>query len=245
MISCFLQGGLGNMMFQIATTYAIALDNNDECFFDFIKHANMQRMQSRPATTYATNIFSKLKQGDLPVKNHFNETSLRYNPISYRENLYLNGYFYSEKYFVKRKKEIVDLFNFDFKHDGDFSNYTSLHIRRGDYVWNQHAHNLQPVEYYIEAMEKCNTEKYVVFSDDIEWCRKMFIGDKFIFVSNEDFNELFLMASCKNNIIANSSFSWWGAWLNKNENKKVFAPKKWVNNGLYTDDIYCEGWIKI
>jgi hypothetical protein len=70
---------------------------------------------------------------------------------------------------------------------------------------------------------------YIVFSDDIDWCKKNlpFLDEKIFIEGNDDFFDLYLMSKCQNNIIANSSFSWWGAWLNKSENKKVMSPKNW------------------
>ena len=85
----------------------------------------------------------------------------------------------------------------------------------------------------------------MVFSDDLDWCKETFLGNRFTFISgNRDYQDLFLMSMCKNNIIANSSFSWWGAWLNTNLNKKVIAPKKWFGPqlSLSSDDIYPNTW---
>jgi 5'(3')-deoxyribonucleotidase len=91
---------------------------------------------------------------------------------------------------------------------------------------------------------------FLIFSDDIEWCKENFpnISDKFIFIEgNKDYEDLYIMSKCKNNIISNSTFSWWGAWLNQNENKKVVAPLKWFGSSINhnTKDLYCDGWIKI
>ena len=97
-------------------------------------------------------------------------------------------------------------------------------------------------------------DKDLVFSDDIKWCKENFIGDKFLFIEEDrDYIELFLMSQCNHNIIANSSFSWWGAWLNKNENKIVVAPSKWFGEnseyikqeGINDKDILPKSWIKI
>ena len=81
-----------------------------------------------------------------------------------------------------------------------------------------------------------------------EWCKKTFVGDKFIFAENDkDYIEMFMMSLCTNNIICNSSFSWWGAWLNTNESKKVIGPKNWFGSMIKhkTDDILPEQWIKL
>ena len=125
----------------------------------------------------------------------------------------------------------------------------SIHIRRGDYLEKEDRHPVCRMEYYqaaIEYIDTFNSPIFIIFSDDIEWCKKHFIGDNYIFIQDEeDYIDLYLMSLCKHNIIANSSFSWWGAWLNKNINKKVIAPQNWfgVNKRLPTQDIYCEEWI--
>jgi len=102
--------------------------------------------------------------------------------------------------------------------------------------------------YYIKAMErlKDKTDVFVVFSDDIEWCKQNFSNA--VFIENEkDYVEVYLMSLCDNHIISNSSFSWWGAWMNKNENKTVIGPQIWFGPGIghRTSDILPDNWIKI
>ena len=102
-------------------------------------------------------------------------------------------------------------------------------------------------QFYDDAMKELpDTEVFVVFSDDISWCKDNFVGEKFVFISGEeDYIDLYLMSLCENNIIANSSFSWWGAWLNNNENKTVICPKIFVGNKLSHLDVsgvYPEDW---
>ena len=89
--------------------------------------------------------------------------------------------------------------------------------------------------------------KFLVFSDDIEWCKQVFDDDFNFIEGEEDYVDLLLMARCKHNIIANSSFSWWGAWLNRNNNKRVIAPKKWFGSvaNLDSKDLLPKGWITL
>lgn len=114
----------------------------------------------------------------------------------------------------------------------------SIHVRRSDYLnpGTKEYHGVLPIEYYEDAAISLYGTRFsgepkvvfLVFSDDIEWCKKEFINPNIYFVEgNEDVIDLFLMAKCNDNIIANSSFSWWGSYLNKNPNKKVVAPKNW------------------
>jgi hypothetical protein len=124
------------------------------------------------------------------------------------------------------------------------SNYTSLHVRRVDYVQKAGFHPPCSIEYYEKALSMIEGN-VLVFSDDLDWCKETFLGDRFTFISgNRDYQDLFLMSMCKNNIIANSTFSWWGAWLNTNLNKKVIAPSEWFGPHLKesSDDIYPNTW---
>ena len=124
-----------------------------------------------------------------------------------------------------------------------------MHIRRTDYTTSNGYHPVQTVEYYKKALEIIGEyDKLFIFSDDIEWCRNNLKFDNMIFIEgNTDIEDLYLISLCKHNIIANSSFSWWGAWLNKNPNKKVIAPSKWFGDmaNLNESDIVPEGWIRI
>jgi hypothetical protein len=171
------------------------------------------------------------------------------------KDIYLDGYFQSENYFKKYSEKIREEFTLnsklltkDFHHilkliNDSKGNSTSVHLRRGDYITNVHAnkhHGVLEDSYYINALElirkMAKDSKLFVFSDDIEWVKKNldFLDKSSIFVSEFKFNsaqEITLMSKCQNNIIANSSFSWWGAWLNQNKEKIVIAPKNWLKNG--------------
>ncbi len=187
---------------------------------------------------------------------YFNQRILKkyytdYDPKFFKKNhKYIEGYFQSEKNFLpianKIRKEFTLKKEFeseDFileKNKIDKIKSVSIHIRRGDYVNDKATNNYFGVyskEYYEKAIvlmnAKIESPIFYFFSDDIEWVKKEF-GEQnnFNYISNgefKDYEELMLMATCANNIIANSSFSWWGAWLNQNPNKIVIAPKKWVN----------------
>ncbi|MCF6276337.1 MAG: alpha-1,2-fucosyltransferase [Candidatus Magasanikbacteria bacterium] len=137
------------------------------------------------------------------------------------------------------------------------SNSISLHVRRGDYVNNQKTakvHNICNLEYYEKAIEKISKKIdspiFFIFSDDIGWVKNnLKIKNSTFFVSDtniEDYEELIIMSKCKHNIIANSTFSWWGAWLNQNKTKIVIAPAKWNNKYQKKyKDLIPPSWIKI
>jgi hypothetical protein len=131
----------------------------------------------------------------------------------------------------------------------------SVHIRRGDYITikkNSAIFHICGLDYYKTAIrfieQKVSNPQYYIFSDDIEWAKKNFIGSEYTYVEgNEPYLDMYLMSLCKHNIIANSTFSWWGAWLNESKDKIVIAPEKWyisdLNNNL-TNFIHRD-WIRI
>ena len=126
-------------------------------------------------------------------------------------------------------------------------NTVSLHVRRTDYVNLQNYHPIAAIQYYKDALDLIEHDKVVVFSDDINWCKKNFKFNNMVFIEgNSNIEDLYLMSMCNNNVIANSSFSWWAAWLNKNEYKKIVAPKVWFGPAAPSDkDIIPDTWIKI
>jgi len=173
----------------------------------------------------------------------YNESKHNYQEIPFTDNMELNGYFQTEKYFINARQEILEKFGTT----KTLINKTSIHIRRGDYLLYPTKHPLPPFEYYTNNI---NTNKeYIIFSDDIPWCKQAFKNYNNIEYSENksELEDLELMMRCKNNIIANSSFSWWGAWLNQNENKIVITPKVWFgpdNSHLNSSDLILENWIK-
>jgi hypothetical protein len=260
MISCFLQGGLGNQLFQIATTVSFALDNDIEPVFNLSTHH--LPLQGNSAIKYKDNLYHNLKLIDVYEYNKFNiytEPKFSYNKIPVhlkQDNYILKGFFQSEKYFVHNRNKIIGLFNPKEILKKQLIKYTSLfdgntcsvHIRRGDYIKFPNEHPVLKIDYYEKAMEEIGMgTKFLIFSDDIVWCKNNLKGDNLIFIDDDDYVSLYLMSLCDNNIIANSSFSWWGAWLNDNQNKKVVAPTKWFGNNkkLDTKDIIPDTWIKI
>jgi hypothetical protein len=258
MISCFLQGGLGNQMFQIAATLSFAWENGVESEFNLNIH-NLP-LQGNKAIIYKDIFFKNLKLTDDNLLNKckiYTEPNFHYDTIPdyvSKENYLLNGYFQSEKYFIKYRDKIVDYFkpNNDIelylkKYDNILEGNTcSIHVRRGDYLRFPNDHPILTIDYYKKSMQLFNDSKFLIFSDDIIWCKENFSGDNICFINDEpDYINLYLMSLCKNNIIANSSFSWWGAWLNKNNNKKIIGPKYWFgsNKNLNTKDLLPNKWI--
>jgi len=185
---------------------------------------------------------------------HFDEKLLHNCP----DNVNLSGYFQSDKYFTHIEQELRSLLTFNntvqLAANTLFpkSQYqtVSIHIRRGDYVNQEQYHPVCSPEYYTEALSQFTDKNYnfIVFSDDMEYCKEVFgESENLLYIDNRDpYIDLCLMSMCDHNIIANSSFSWWGAWLNNNKDKKVIAPKQWFGpaySHYITEDLYCKGWI--
>jgi hypothetical protein len=253
-----LMGGIGNCLFQIATGYSASIRDNKE----FFCNSKIPSNPHNPISTYLDNILRNIKFSDKNIdETHYNEKGFNFTQIpSVKNNLRLTGYFQSEKYFIENRDLILELFGIDKhtevllneKYSHLFNSKTcSIHVRRNDYVKLQEYHTLLDVNYYIDAVNIIGNDcQYIIFSDDIDWCKKnlTFIKNPYFVEGDLDYQNLYLMSFCDNNIIANSSFSWWGAWLNKNDSKIVISPKIWFgekNKHLITDDLYCHNWVKI
>jgi len=178
----------------------------------------------------------------------------------------IEGYWQSYKYFSDIREQLLEDFrllvppvdlNQELAKKISESNSVSIHIRRGDYVFNANAnsyHGICGSDYYQKAIDKIESitsyPTYFIFSDDIDWCRQnLKLSKEPIFIAhNQGANSHFdmhLMSLCKHNIIANSSFSWWGAWLNTNQNKCVIAPEKWFAIEKNTSDLLPLNWLRI
>lgn len=256
-VTAMLAGGLGNMMFQIAAGYSLAKKVGRE----FLLYTDtLEGIVHRHPSQYSTNIFKLLEPiQDLCNISIVNETSFDYNEIKAdaqiknSQDIMVRGGFQSHKHFENYQEDIRRLFEPSpsdvekLLERYDTTNTVSIHVRRGDYVQlSEHHHNLK-VDYYLNAIDYFKGHSFLVFSDDIEWCKEVFEGPNFTFVENlDDVSSLYLMTLCKHNIIANSTFSWWGAWLNPNKDKVVVYPSKWfgpANSHLKTSDLFPNEWI--
>jgi len=246
MTSVFLQGGLGNQLFQIATAYAHSKNVGDKLTLENGQHH--LPLQGSNVDTYKGIFYKGLDFLDsIDVSGVYHEPIFGYSSIPLNTNLYLVGYFQSEKYFAKHTAEIKRLFDVD-QYEGAFKDTIGLHVRRGDYLNVQDNHPCLSMEYYSAALKEFPEEfKVLVFSDDMEWCKSNFKGDRFEFVEGqEDHEDLLKMVRCSDHIIANSSFSWWGAWLS-GENGKIIAPKKWfgIKGPADSSDLIPKRWKRI
>ncbi len=228
-------GRLGNQLFQIATSIALAERNNSKYIFppwDSEKSFNLYDCFSRT----------------IHAKKEYHEPHFHYANIPFEPSLNINGFFQSERYFDDQKDIILGLLTPKVSYSINW-NTTSIHVRRGDYV-NNGAYEQLGIDYYTRAMAVTKSKHYMIFSDDISWCKKRFVGSQFTFSEGKSpVTDLSLQSSCEHNIIANSSFSWWGAYLNKNPGKIIVAPNKWFGTTLVnthnTKDLVPSSWIKI
>lgn len=192
---------------------------------------------------------------------HFDE-----NVLNIKTSKYLIGAWQSEKYFSSIRSDLLEHFQFNGQIPDEYKNIltliestesVSIHIRRGDYVSNpvtNALHGVLPLDYYTQSIDYISARypniTLFVFSDDFAWVKENInMYQNLYYVDSEDKNphyDLILMSKCKHNIIANSTFSWWGAWLNQYENKVVCIPKKWsLYEGSDSKDISPSSWVII
>ena len=249
--------GLCNQMFQVSAALSYAKDNKFQAIFPCLR-------DTKKYGNYTDNIFRKLIiDKDMPPNYlWYSQRGFSYTPIpkSNSSILIYNCYLQSEKYFSHNRKLILETFSAS-KEDENYlkekygnilncNKTISCHIRRGDYISLKEIHTpLCESNYYNDALDNFEDGILFVFSDDIKWCKENFKTDnrEMVFVEEKDYLELYLMSMCNDNIIANSTFSWWGAWLNKNKNKKVIAPKEWfgVKQTESDEDLIPEKWIRV
>jgi|LakMenE18May11ns_1017448.scaffolds.fasta_scaffold9943584_2 hypothetical protein len=228
-------GRLGNQMFQFAFIYNVAKHKNLEIGYDYIH---------KPLIT---------KIFDLPLKDSTQiaqkNTLVQLNDCAYidtstiEDNTDCYGYFQNSKYVYDIEYELKNLFVFKkdmmdvcFKFIKELKDkvkkeLVSVHVRRSDYLLPNSIHTVCDDNYFKKAMDKFGNDYfYVIFTDDKEFCKNKFKNIPNIIMDNSPEVDLALMSLCDHNILSNSSYSWWGSWLNENLNKKVIVPNRWYNN---------------
>ena len=236
---------------------------------NFATVSEIKKMQN-----YSNSPIAKLRNLFSLSSNHLNSHHITEKSFNFdkeisnlKGNYYLDGYWQTEKYFL----DYQDLIRNEFKVKSDpddinkkfinqitNSNSVSIHIRHGDYLINSKTktvHGVLPLSYYNQAIaiikNKVTNPVFFVFSDDIEWAKQNLNKDVPIFFmdhnnADKNYEDLRLMSLCKYNIIANSSFSWWGAWLNDNPNKIVIVPQQWFGDSSKNiNDLIPKNWLKI
>lgn len=207
-------------------------------------------------------IRKKLGQHRVVIEKQFGFSQAAVNECT--ANTLISGYWQSEKYFAGISDQIRE--NFSFTHIADpvsrklmnqieTKNSVSIHVRRGDFVTDHktsQVHGTCDVSYFQKAIsfmvDSVETPVFYIFSDDMKWAmEKLQFKQEHHFVDHDrkDEEDMWLMSRCKHNIIANSSFSWWAAWLNSNKYKKIIAPTKWFNDGKSVQDLIPQSWVRL
>ena len=262
-----IMGGLGNQLFQYALGRAHSLKTGRKLFLDTSWYNSQNKrkflldnfnLRVDIANERIINNFISNKRR-LLLKFLLNQHRMIYEEelfnfdssiFQLKGNIYLNGYWQNENYFLDHRKTIVHDFklknhlsneNDSILDDVKNSNSVSIHIRRGDIAEDSKLNEkigTVPLNYYKKAVDDISKYhdnlKFFIFSDNITWTKKNFkINQNHSYVAdNSPQYDMFLMINCKHNIIANSTYSWWGAWLNENTNKKIYAPKIWFKDKL-------------
>jgi hypothetical protein len=292
MIIMKLKGGLGNQLFQYALGRRLTYSNNVQLKLDIssygtyklhsygIHHFNIVEniateddlkalgiMEGKGLRTVLSKALEKRKLIHNP--HRLNERLWAFDPdiLNVSDNVYLDGYWASEKYFSEiaevirtelTPRERLDRINEEMASEIAGASSVSVHIRRGDYVTNPETnkvHGTCSLKYYNKCISemalKVRDPHFYVFSDDVQWTKKNLIIEHpvtYVDHNNQenDFKDLYLMSKCKHHIIANSSFSWWGAWLSTSKDHIVFATSRWLTPGR-TDvqDIIPERWLRV
>ena len=247
-------GGLGNQMFQAAHTISQGLKHDRECIFIPKSHTPGQ---GNSIDNYIHNIFKKLKFVDQIIDYvRIDEPNFEYSkvePVS--QNTVFYGYYQSTKNWYGYNEIIRDIFSPTEEYiKSMYSKYPellnddtlSIHVRLSEYLAYPSIHPVITEEYIREAVNKIGEySKIFIFSDDHTWVKGNlnWLNNVILIKETHDWEELWLMSLCKNNIISNSTFSWWGSFLNKNINKKIIAPSVWFGpDGPNPKDIYEDYW---
>ena len=231
---------LGNWMFEYA---AAASTREFVCFYGTYEGWR------RDIAPYADTIFRGAKLQDKKPKDLevYHAPTFRYHklPSFAGKNVDFRGYFQSEKFFnaeLIRSLYGVPKSNRQYllQKYGEWLNHSDvvgISVRRGDYLAKPEYHPFVGKRFLRKAVSLFPpSSKFVVCSDDLEWCKRFFTGNQYLFVSGETaMNQIYVHALCHHNIISNSSFSWWGAWLNEHKDKRVIAPSLWFGFGSKED----------
>ena len=233
-------GRLGNSLFQIAATIGYGKDYDKKPVFtkwDYQDYIELELIEN--FTTWTREA----------------EGGLSYKPLNFHSgNVNLEGHFLSENYFKNHRDEVLKTIKLRPEWDKYINdkygkllerNTCSIHVRRTDYLQpdQMKTHGVLPLMYYGFAVEKIKADKYLVFSDDMAWCKENLQSEKITYIEGEkDIIDLFLMSKCKNHIIANSTFSWWASWLSGN---KTVAPKNFFVDGYSWEGLYKKDWVII
>lgn len=253
-VNIHLVGGLGNQLFQVATVYSYSRSNN--CDYSVLIGDSSLKIHS--PVGYFNTILREIPTTNNIYPSRYNQPNFSYTAIpTFNGDTTMFGYFQSEKYFKNYRSELLELFDFPkdvtSRVDGFISGLptdkplTAIHVRRGDYLKFPNIHMLCGLDYYERSMAHIGDSLYVVVSDDLEWCKTNIRGENIIYSPfTNEVDDLYLISRCDNKIIANSSFSWWGAWLSK-KSGTVISPSEWFGHEGPKDyqDVVPSSWLTV
>lgn len=240
------QGRCGNFLFTMAAAiayakkhnieYSVPTKTNDEFWNPiYLKHLTNPKWRDDIQDIYVNE------------KEYF-----RYDEIDFQEHwrgkqIVLRGYFQNPKYFENDREDILKAFGFEWQYK---LGYTSIHIRRGDYLKLPEKHPAVTKEWYEHAMSLFPGSKFIFYSDDIQYCIDTFghREDCEFNTQYKDIDALVQMSFCENNIISASTFGWWGGYLNQNPNKKIVVPSQWLMpaaSNQWAEEIVPKEWIRL
>jgi hypothetical protein len=250
MLTCDFNGRLGNNLFQIATTISSAKKAN----VDFILPKTTSAGHRGNLNVDLSMFSYSFIRGEMDNFEAYDEKNFQYEEIPTSSNLKLRGFFQSWKYFESIKQDLIDTYfrpnemiSEKLKKYPTTENSLGISVRRGDYLMLQHNHCVLSQDYYQHAINEYfqnNVDSVYVFSDDLDWCESIF-GPDCNYVKEDAGTQLFLMANMKHLIMSNSTFSWWGAYLNTKQGL-IIAPDPWFGPNYKdknTEDLYYPSWI--
>lgn len=269
-------GRLGNQMFQYAALRGIASNRGFNWLIpppDNYGDSNYGLFDCFKMTSVKEENFGYLNARSVTTNQfHFSQEFFDKCP----DNVNIHDYLTTEKYFTNIKNIIQE--DYTFRDEilepckeiiDELDNPIFMHIRRGDYAANPNAHPICPIEYYEKALTHFDSDRPIlIFSDDIEWCKKQpfFEDDRFMLSEFDEkysqtcdtlfgrqqslipYYDLCMMTLCVGGIIANSTMSWWGAWLMKNRSQPIVYPTNWFGNDYdhyYMGDLFLDDWIGV
>jgi len=261
-----LRGGLGNQLFQWALSKSLEQKYNCEVYLDIeefkyeiwdgritkrtfdlgmFPNLKFKLSDNKNISKDINNSFIELNEDNFNPNNKLLNNEKNYKLIGYWQN---HSFFEDVRHIITKDLGITEILKNDLytTYPELNLNCVSIHIRRTDYLTSNGFHPIQNISYYEEALKIIGDyDNLLIFSDDIKWCKENlnFKNQRFI-ENNTSLVDLWLMSLCKHNIIANSSFSWWGAWLNNNKNKKVIRPSRWFSYGD-VPNMSPQEWIKL
>ena len=246
MITCNIMGGLGNQLFQIFTAIAYSIEHKHQCLFlntfelaGFTKRTSYWNTLLRPLQPFTRN--------QLPKVDVYTEPCYKYTPLPPPpDSIMLYGYFQSYKYFEKYMKQIKKICKIEYQKEVlnttiNTENTISMHFRLGDYKLLPDHYEILTYNYYKNSldyiMDQSNKITKVLYfcelsdlSEVNQIIERLRVDFKYKFIQipdYQDWEQMLIMSCCTHNIIANSTFSWWGAYLNTNKDKIVCYPDKW------------------